>query len=94
LTCPSCQGAADIFGHHGVKCYKGPGISSRHNAVRDCVVKMHREVGHKIAVEKVVYHDGHSERPGYYYEEESKTCVDVSIVQVKSSASLLNATKI
>jgi len=73
---------------------RAAGISSRHNAVRDCMVKMHREVGHKIWLEKVVYHDGHSERPGYYYEEESKTCVDVSIVQVKSSASLLQAAKI
>jgi len=34
---------------------------------------MHRKVWHKIAVEKVVYHDGHSERSGDYYEEESKT---------------------
>eukprot|EP00187_Rhodella_violacea_P012164 CAMPEP_0184712504 /NCGR_PEP_ID=MMETSP0314-20130426/3041_1 /TAXON_ID=38298 /ORGANISM="Rhodella maculata, Strain CCMP 736" /LENGTH=76 /DNA_ID=CAMNT_0027174963 /DNA_START=23 /DNA_END=249 /DNA_ORIENTATION=- len=49
--------------------------------------------GGGISVEKVVSHDGHPERPGDYYEEESKTCVDVSIVHVKSSASLLQAAK-
>jgi len=47
-----------------------------------------------ISVEKVISHDGHSKRPGDHYEEESKTCVDVSIVHVKSSASLLHAAKI
>eukprot|EP00187_Rhodella_violacea_P008544 CAMPEP_0174887804 /NCGR_PEP_ID=MMETSP0167-20121228/3026_1 /TAXON_ID=38298 /ORGANISM="Rhodella maculata, Strain CCMP736" /LENGTH=133 /DNA_ID=CAMNT_0016124445 /DNA_START=138 /DNA_END=535 /DNA_ORIENTATION=+ len=56
--------------------------------------KIHREVGHMISVEKVISHDGHSKRPGDHYEEESKTCVDVSIVHVKSSASLLYAAKI
>eukprot|EP00187_Rhodella_violacea_P002659 CAMPEP_0174892766 /NCGR_PEP_ID=MMETSP0167-20121228/7673_1 /TAXON_ID=38298 /ORGANISM="Rhodella maculata, Strain CCMP736" /LENGTH=76 /DNA_ID=CAMNT_0016131363 /DNA_START=17 /DNA_END=245 /DNA_ORIENTATION=+ len=45
----------------------------------------------KISVQKVVSHDGHPERPGDYYKEESKTCADASNVHVKSSASLLHA---
>jgi len=73
LTCPCCHGDADVLGHHDVKRFKGPDISSRHNAIRDCVVKMHQEVGHKTTVEKVFYNDGRAERSGDYYEEESKT---------------------
>mmetsp|Transcript_24532 Transcript_24532/g.64631 ORF Transcript_24532/g.64631 Transcript_24532/m.64631 type:complete len:141 (-) Transcript_24532:72-494(-) len=46
---------------------------------------MDREVGHKFLVEMEVNRNGQAVRPGEYYEEETKTCVVVSIVHVKSS---------
>jgi len=35
LQCPSCHKNADVFGHHGVKCFKGTCIASLHNAVEN-----------------------------------------------------------
>jgi hypothetical protein len=94
--CPLCPGTLDIYGVHAASCKAYPGISTRHNAVRDATLEAAKKA--KFAAESETLHlldhspDTLGRRPAdvlvHGWEGEKAMCLDVSVVNPLTASAI------
>ena len=63
FSCPSCHHQADRMGHHSFVCGTGGEQISRHNALREGLIRLAREAGHNPVREERFLLPGLDRRP-------------------------------
>jgi len=77
--CIAFKEEQDPFGHHAVVCRARPGVTTRHNALRDSMCAAFRETGLEAEIEKEVVTPGVNSRPADAFGRRDKLCIDTSV---------------
>jgi hypothetical protein len=83
--CPKCSTTLDVFGHHAVVCRANTDLTSRHNAIRDCLWRFVQSSGFSTCREKlgILGDTGGRRRPAdvliQNFRLSKDFCIDVAV---------------